>query len=112
MKLRPFFISGIALLGSLSAMTLPVSEDSSSTAKAGGGQAKLTAAAGTAKTLPISSTRSAFVRFEAGSLAGNLPPEQVAGLTTEVAVLTADNGRGERALLLPEQPVPDGARVV
>ena len=77
MKLRLFSIVGLALLGSLSAMTLPVSEDSSSTAKAGGGQAKLTAAAGTAKTLPISSTRSAFVRFEAGSLAGNLPAEQV-----------------------------------
>jgi hypothetical protein len=77
MKLRPSFIIGLALLGSLSAVTLPVSEDSSSAAKAGGGQAKLTAAAGTAKTLPISSTRSAFLRFEAGSLAGDFPAEQV-----------------------------------
>lgn len=77
MKPLLFCVAGLALLGSLSAITLPVSEDSSSTAKTGGGQAKLTAAAGTAKTLPISSTRSAFVRFEAGSLAGNLPAEQV-----------------------------------
>lgn len=42
----------------------------------------------------------------------NLPPRQVAGLVAEVAVLVADNGRGEQALLIPEQPVPDGARVV
>jgi tRNA-binding protein len=57
--------------------------------------------------------------YEADALVGlqvaaivNLPPEEVAGLTTDVLVLTADNGRSERALLLPEQPVPDGARVV
>jgi tRNA-binding protein len=42
----------------------------------------------------------------------NLPPQQVAGLMCEVVVLVADNGRGERALLIPEQPLPDGARVV
>jgi hypothetical protein len=28
----------------------------------------------------------------------------------EVAVLAADNGRGERTLVIPERPVPDGAR--
>lgn len=42
----------------------------------------------------------------------NLPPRQVAGLVCEVLVLTADNGRGERALLIPERPVPDGGQVV
>lgn len=77
MKLLPLFAVWLALLGSLPATTLPVSEDSSSTAKAGGGQAKLTPAAGSAKTLPISSTRSAFLRFEAGSSMGELPAEQV-----------------------------------
>ncbi len=42
----------------------------------------------------------------------NLPPRQVAGLVCEVVVLTADNGRGEMALLIPERPVPDGGQVV
>jgi tRNA-binding protein len=42
----------------------------------------------------------------------NLPPQQVAGLVCEVMILAADNGRGVHALLIPEQPVPDGARVV
>jgi tRNA-binding protein len=42
----------------------------------------------------------------------NLPPQPVAGLVSEVVVLTADNGRGERALLIPERPVPDGGQVV
>lgn len=42
----------------------------------------------------------------------NLPAQQVAGLVCEVMVLAADNGRGVHALLIPEQPVPDGARVV
>jgi tRNA-binding protein len=42
----------------------------------------------------------------------NLPPQQVAGIVSEVVVLTADNGRGERALLIPERPVPDGGQVV
>ena len=42
----------------------------------------------------------------------NLPPRPVAGLVSEVVVLTADNGRGEHALLIPERPVPDGGQVV
>lgn len=41
----------------------------------------------------------------------NLPPRRVAGLDSEVVVLAADNGRGERTLLIPERPVPDGAKV-
>ena len=41
----------------------------------------------------------------------NLPPVQVAGLLCEVLVLSADNGRGEQALLIPERPVPDGGPV-
>ena len=41
----------------------------------------------------------------------NLPPERVAGLDSQAAVLSVDNGRGERILLMPERPVPDGGRV-
>jgi tRNA-binding protein len=41
----------------------------------------------------------------------NLPPRRVAGLLVEIGVLTVANGRGERTLLIPERPVPDGARV-
>jgi tRNA-binding protein len=41
----------------------------------------------------------------------NLPSRRVAGLDSEVVVLAADNGRGERTLLIPERPVPDGAGV-
>lgn len=41
----------------------------------------------------------------------NLPPESVAGLASEVVVLAVDDGKGERVLLMPERPVPDGGRV-
>lgn len=41
----------------------------------------------------------------------NAPPESVAGLTSEVIVLAVDDGRGEKVLLIPERPVPDGGRV-
>ena len=41
----------------------------------------------------------------------NLPPRRVAGVSAEVLVLTLDNGRGEHTLLIPERPVPDGAKV-
>lgn len=41
----------------------------------------------------------------------NLPPRRVAGFPVEALVLTVDNGRGEHALLIPERPVPDGAKV-
>ena len=41
----------------------------------------------------------------------NLPVQTIAGLRSEVLVLAADNGRGEQALLIPERPLPDGARV-
>jgi len=41
----------------------------------------------------------------------NLPARLVAGLESQVLVLSVDNGRGEHILLIPERPVPDGARV-
>ena len=41
----------------------------------------------------------------------NLPPERVAGLDSQALVLSADNGKGERMLLMPERPVPDGGRI-
>jgi tRNA-binding protein len=56
--------------------------------------------------------------YEADDLVGlqvaailNLPPRRVAGFPVEALVLTVDNGRGEHALLIPERPVPDGAKV-
>jgi tRNA-binding protein len=56
--------------------------------------------------------------YEADDLVGlqvaailNLPPRLVAGFPVEALVLTVDNGRGEHALLIPERPVPDGAKV-
>jgi tRNA-binding protein len=42
----------------------------------------------------------------------NLPPQTVAGLDAGAVVLMASNGKGESVLLLPDQPVPDGTRVV
>ncbi len=41
----------------------------------------------------------------------NLPPRRMAGLDSEVVVLDADHGRGERTLFIPERPVPDGPGV-
>lgn len=41
----------------------------------------------------------------------NLPPEEVAGFSSQARVLSVDNGKGERALLIPERPAPDGAKV-
>ncbi len=41
----------------------------------------------------------------------NVPPETVAGLVSEVRVLTVDDGKGGRVLLIPERPVPDGGRL-
>lgn len=56
--------------------------------------------------------------YEPGELVGlqvvgvvNIPPKRVAGMESEAAVLVADNGKGERMLLIPERPVPDGAKV-
>ena len=56
--------------------------------------------------------------YEADELVGlqvaailNLPPREVAGLTVQALVLTAVNSRGERTLLIPERPVPDGTKV-
>jgi tRNA-binding protein len=40
----------------------------------------------------------------------NLPAKRVAGLASEALVLTADNGKGENVLLIPERPVPDGGK--
>jgi tRNA-binding protein len=41
----------------------------------------------------------------------NVPKTMVAGLESEVLVLTVDDGRGERVLLMPERPIPDGGKV-
>jgi tRNA-binding protein len=41
----------------------------------------------------------------------NVPGETVAGLLSEVRVLTVDDGLGGRVLLIPERPVPDGGRL-
>jgi tRNA-binding protein len=41
----------------------------------------------------------------------NVPGETVAGLLSEVRVLTVDDGKGARVLLMPERPVPDGGRL-
>ena len=41
----------------------------------------------------------------------NLPPERVAGIESQAVVLSLDNGRGERILVIPERPVPDGSRL-
>jgi len=41
----------------------------------------------------------------------NMPPRQVAGLLSDVLVLTVTNGKGESVLLIPERPVPDGGKV-
>jgi tRNA-binding protein len=35
----------------------------------------------------------------------------VAIVDSEVLVLAADNGHGENAIVIPERPVPDGAKV-
>jgi len=40
----------------------------------------------------------------------NLPSKEVAGIASEVLILTADNGKGENVLLIPERPVPDGGK--
>lgn len=42
----------------------------------------------------------------------NLPPQRIAGIESAAVVLMATNGKGESVLLLPDQPVPDGTRVV
>lgn len=56
--------------------------------------------------------------YEPGELVGlqviaviNLPVKRVGHLQSEVPLLCADNGRGERILLIPERPMPDGAKV-
>jgi tRNA-binding protein len=41
----------------------------------------------------------------------NVPKTMVAGLESEALVLTVDDGRGERVLLMPERPIPDGGKV-
>ena len=41
----------------------------------------------------------------------NLPPRQVAGITSEVLILSVENDKGENVLLIPERPLPDGGRV-
>ena len=56
--------------------------------------------------------------YEPGGLVGlqvvavvNVPSSRVAGLDSQVLVLSVDNGRGEKILVIPERPVPDGGRV-
>lgn len=41
----------------------------------------------------------------------NLPKQVVAGVSSEVLLLAVDDGKGERVLLMPERPIPDGGRV-
>lgn len=41
----------------------------------------------------------------------NLPTRQVAGFESQVEVLAVDDGKGQKLLLMPERPVPDGSRV-
>jgi len=41
----------------------------------------------------------------------NLPARRVAGLDSAAVVLAVGNGKGERVLVIPERPVPDGGRV-
>jgi tRNA-binding protein len=41
----------------------------------------------------------------------NLPSRRVAGLEAGAVVLSVNTGRGERVLVIPERPVPDGGRV-
>ena len=41
----------------------------------------------------------------------NLPPRQVAGHTSEVFILSVENGKGENVLLIPERPIPDGGKI-
>jgi tRNA-binding protein len=40
-----------------------------------------------------------------------VPPQRVGGFESEVLILSVGNGRGENTLIIPERPVPDGARV-
>jgi tRNA-binding protein len=56
--------------------------------------------------------------YEASDLVGlqviavvNLPSRRVAGLEAGAVVLSVNTGRGERVLVIPERPVPDGGRV-
>jgi len=41
----------------------------------------------------------------------NVAAETVAAVLSEVRVLTVDDGKGSRVLLIPERPVPDGGRL-
>lgn len=41
----------------------------------------------------------------------NVPAETVAGVLSEVRLLTVDDGKGSRVLIIPERPVPDGGRL-
>jgi len=41
----------------------------------------------------------------------NVPAKRVAGFDSEVLVLAVDDGKGEKVLLMPERPVPDGGKV-
>jgi tRNA-binding protein len=42
----------------------------------------------------------------------NLPPQRVAGLESTALLLMVNTGKGESVLMIPDQPVPDGTKVV
>ena len=42
----------------------------------------------------------------------NLPPQRVAGLDSTALVMMVTSGKGESVLMIPDQPVPDGTKVI
>lgn len=75
MKTNRSFLTAAALVAvslTAHALTLPVSEDTSTTTIT-----KTAKTAGKATTLPVSATRSALVRFEVGSFGGTIPSGNV-----------------------------------
>jgi tRNA-binding protein len=42
----------------------------------------------------------------------NLPPQRVGSLESAALVLMVTNGKGESVLMMPDQPVPDGTKIV
>ena len=42
----------------------------------------------------------------------NLPPQRVAGIESGALILTVTSGKGESVLVIPEQAVPDGTKVI
>ncbi|MEK7950018.1 DNRLRE domain-containing protein [Luteolibacter sp. Y139] len=70
-------------------MTLPVSEDTSTSSNKKQAEMKLlTPAAGVGSSLGVTSTRTAFLRFDAGSLADTLPSSEVSSAVLMVYLPT------------------------